>query len=418
MADSYKPTQAMRTEAQRGLDWRKEHGRGGTEVGIARARDIANGKNLPLDTVKRMRSFFARHEVDKKAQGFNPGDDGYPSNGRIAWALWGGDAGQTWANRIATSAESDNNRSFEMSTESLPKVVLDRLTPEQRSKLTDERNTKRGKVGVEVRLASSTPVIKTRDDSTFNLRGYATVYDVAYPIAGGPEAGGWMEIIERGATAKSINDGADVKLLMNHEGIALARTASGTMRLISDDLGMMVDADLDPESPYAQSVRSAVMRGDCDQMSFAFKVIQQNWNEDYSERRIREVMLFDASLVTYPASDATIVQMNGASMDAEERDLDPEAETVEDDLTSQIRALLAQLIAGEAAELESGSPAAQSIRALVNVLCALDWWEEIDEAEDASGDAEEYDETGASMMRSVSLAQAQAEFAALGTPAA
>jgi HK97 family phage prohead protease len=260
--------------------------------------------------------------------------------------------------------------------------------------------------------------VKTRDDSTFNLRGYATVYDVAYPIAGGPEAGGWMEIIERGATAKSINDGADVKLLMNHEGIALARTASGTMRLISDDLGMMVDADLDPESPYAQSVRSAVMRGDCDQMSFAFKVIQQNWNEDYSERRIREVMLFDASLVTYPASDATIVQMNGASMDAEERDLDPEAEAVEDDLTSQIRALLAQLIAGEAAELESGSPAAQSIRALVNVLCALDWWEEIDEAEDASGDAEEYDETGASMMRSVSLAQAQAEFAALGTPAA
>ena len=105
-------------------------------------------------------------------------------------------------------------------------------------------------------------------------------------------------------------------------------------------------------------------------------------------------------------------------MDAEERDLDPEAEAVEDDLTSQIRALLAQLIAGEAAELESGSPAAQSIRALVNVLCALDWWEEIDEAEDASGDAEEYDETGASMMRSVSLAQAQAEFAALGTPAA
>jgi len=418
MADSYKPTQAMRTEAQRGLDWRKEHGRGGTEVGIARARDIANGKNLPLDTVKRMRSFFARHEVDKKAQGFNSGDDGYPSNGRIAWALWGGDAGQTWANRIATSAESDNNRSFDVTTESLPKVVLDRLTPEQRSKLTDERNTKRGKVGVEVRLASSTPVVKTRDDSTFNLRGYATVYDVAYPIAGGPEAGGWMEIIERGATAKSINDGADVKLLMNHEGIALARTASGTMRLISDDLGMMVDADLDPESPYAQSVRSAVMRGDCDQMSFAFKVIQQNWNEDYSERRIREVMLFDASLVTYPASDATIVQMNGASMDAEERDLDPEAEAVEDDLTSQIRALLAQLIAGEAAELESGSPAAQSIRALVNVLCALDWWEEIDEAEDASGDAEEYDETGASMMRSVSLAQAQAEFAALGTPAA
>lgn len=100
-AESYTPTAAMKTEAQRGLDWRKEFGRGGTEIGIARARDIVNGKNLPLETVNRMVSFFARHEVDKEAEGFSPGEDGYPSNGRIAWALWGGDAGRSWANKIA-----------------------------------------------------------------------------------------------------------------------------------------------------------------------------------------------------------------------------------------------------------------------------------------------------------------------------
>ena len=99
--ESYTPTAAMKTEAQRGLDWRKEFGRGGTEIGIARARDIVNGKNLPLETVNRMVSFFARHEVDKEAEGFRPGEDGYPSNGRIAWALWGGDAGRSWANKIA-----------------------------------------------------------------------------------------------------------------------------------------------------------------------------------------------------------------------------------------------------------------------------------------------------------------------------
>lgn len=80
-----------------GLAWRKEFNRGGTMVGVARARDIANGANLSVDTVKRMRSFFARHEVDKKAEGFRPGEKGYPSNGRIAWALWGGDAGKAWA---------------------------------------------------------------------------------------------------------------------------------------------------------------------------------------------------------------------------------------------------------------------------------------------------------------------------------
>jgi hypothetical protein len=98
---TYEPTAAMRSEAERGLAWRREFGRGGTAVGIARARDIASGKSLPIATVLRMRSFFARHEVDKDAEGFRPGEDGYPSNGRIAWALWGGDAGKRWADAIA-----------------------------------------------------------------------------------------------------------------------------------------------------------------------------------------------------------------------------------------------------------------------------------------------------------------------------
>jgi hypothetical protein len=100
MQDSYKPTDGMVAEAERGLSWRREYGRGGTEVGLARARDISNRKNLPLDTVKRMKAYFDRHEVDKKGKGWSPGEDGYPSNGRIAWALWGGDAGWTWARNI------------------------------------------------------------------------------------------------------------------------------------------------------------------------------------------------------------------------------------------------------------------------------------------------------------------------------
>ena len=91
------PTDAMVSEAERALAWRKEFGRGGTEVGIARARDISNKVDLSPDTIRRMTSFFARHEVDKQAEGFRQGEDGYPSNGRIAWALWGGDAGKSWA---------------------------------------------------------------------------------------------------------------------------------------------------------------------------------------------------------------------------------------------------------------------------------------------------------------------------------
>lgn len=94
-----KPTDAMKAEARRGLEWRKEFKRGGTEVGVARARDIINGADLPRSTIARMVSYFARHEVDKQGKGWSPGEDGYPSAGRIAWALWGGDPGKTWAEK-------------------------------------------------------------------------------------------------------------------------------------------------------------------------------------------------------------------------------------------------------------------------------------------------------------------------------
>jgi HK97 family phage major capsid protein/HK97 family phage prohead protease len=108
MLTMYNPTQGMKEEAQRGLDWRREFGRGGTAVGIARARDIVNDRDLSEDTVKRMYSFFSRHEVDKKAEGFNQGEDGYPSNGRIAWALWGGDAGFRWSKAIRDRLEKQD----------------------------------------------------------------------------------------------------------------------------------------------------------------------------------------------------------------------------------------------------------------------------------------------------------------------
>jgi hypothetical protein len=93
-------------EAERGLAWREEFGRGGTAVGVARARDIANGKNLSPSTVSRMVSYFARHEVDKQGQGWSPDQDGFPSAGRIAWALWGGDAGKTWAEKVKRQMDS------------------------------------------------------------------------------------------------------------------------------------------------------------------------------------------------------------------------------------------------------------------------------------------------------------------------
>jgi len=94
---SLKPTEGMAAEARKFFKWREEGNQGGTAVAVARARQLVNRQELSADTVRRMHSFFSRHEVDKEAEGFSAGEEGYPSKGRVAWAAWGGDAGQTWA---------------------------------------------------------------------------------------------------------------------------------------------------------------------------------------------------------------------------------------------------------------------------------------------------------------------------------
>ena len=85
--------------AELGLYYRKLLGKGGTAVGVARARDLANGRNLSLKTLKRMNSYFSRHEVDSNKIGFYKGEKGFPTRGRIAWDLWGGTEGWKWAKK-------------------------------------------------------------------------------------------------------------------------------------------------------------------------------------------------------------------------------------------------------------------------------------------------------------------------------
>jgi HK97 family phage portal protein len=103
----YRPTEAMRTAAQRALDWKAEGFDGGTRIGLARANQIVNGEKLSEDTILRMYSFFSRHEVDKQAEGFNAGEEGFPSPGRVAWDLWGGDAGFRWSTSKRDAMQPD-----------------------------------------------------------------------------------------------------------------------------------------------------------------------------------------------------------------------------------------------------------------------------------------------------------------------
>ena len=101
MADTYSPTSSMKAAARRALKWKADgKAKGaGTPVGWGRATDIVNGSAMSLSTVKRMFSFFSRHEVDKKGKGFYDGPE-FPSNGRIMWDAWGGDAGFSWSRAI------------------------------------------------------------------------------------------------------------------------------------------------------------------------------------------------------------------------------------------------------------------------------------------------------------------------------
>jgi HK97 family phage prohead protease len=144
--------------------------------------------------------------------------------------------------------------------------------------------------------------LEVRADGEGNkLVGYAAVFDSpSEPLP-------WTEFVRRGAFSKTINDGADVRLLVDHEGVPLARTKSGTLTLREDDKGLLVEANLDAANPDAAKVMSALRRGDVSQMSFAFETVKDAWSDDRRTRELREVRLFDVSVVTYPAYEETVV---------------------------------------------------------------------------------------------------------------
>lgn len=105
MAEQFKPTQKMASAARRGLRLREKFGRGGTDVGVRRAHQLAEQSPLDEADVKSMHSFFARHAVDKTAATHQWDSNDDPSAGFIAWLLWGGDAGKAWADRKAKTIE-------------------------------------------------------------------------------------------------------------------------------------------------------------------------------------------------------------------------------------------------------------------------------------------------------------------------
>jgi HK97 family phage prohead protease len=151
------------------------------------------------------------------------------------------------------------------------------------------------------------------DDGTMRLRGYAAVFnDASVPLP-------FKETIAPGAFRKTLSETPDVRLLINHEGLPLARTKNGTLTLTEDDRGLFMDAVI-ADTSEGRDLYKLVERGDVDQMSFAFRVIRQKWSEDRSTRTLTEVSLADGdvSVVTYPAYPTTSVEAREAIKNAME----------------------------------------------------------------------------------------------------
>ena len=265
--NGYEPTAAMREEANRGLEWRREYNRGGTLVGVARARDIAAGKRLPADTVLRMRSYFARHEVDKDAQGFRPGEDGFPSAGRIAWALWGGDPAQAWVESIIESFSEEKSA----------------------NKTGDE-------MGIEFRTATAN--LRAIDPEGMTFEGYASLFDS--PSGEGVEP----EIVKKGAFARSLAAATrgewDVRAYQDHDPkLLLGTTKSGTLELEENEKGLLARIRLNPKISFHRDLAELVrtMQSSLG-MSFGFYSTRANTINDKGVRELRDVKLVEVSALT------------------------------------------------------------------------------------------------------------------------
>jgi len=167
---------------------------------------------------------------------------------------------------------------------------------------TPERRMPAERIPIEMR---ETPNGTGSGPPALTFSGYASVVERRYEIS--DAFGVYGETMARGAFNKSLNEGADVNFLVNHQGISMARTKSGTLRLASDQVGLHAEARLDPNRSDVQILRSAVESGDLDEMSFSFRVVQQQWDDDYEERRILEVNLNqgDVCVCNYAANPHT-----------------------------------------------------------------------------------------------------------------
>lgn len=302
------PPAGAREEAARGLEWRSEFGRGGTAVGIARARDIKNGKRLSPETVKRMKAFFDRHQSDKEGEGWSPGEKGYPSNGRIAHALWGGSPGYSWARKVVRQMEAADERSLDVGEQK--RFGFGEV--EKRSVCVED-NADFPLLSIETRSEEIESNGERREVKRDWIVGYAARFGV-----NSLDMGDFVERIDPGAfrvvsERRGRKKPLETRALFNHDPNHVLGRYPDTLRLIVDERGLRYEV-LPPES--RADIVESIRRGDIKGSSFSFTIGEggETWSNE-NGRSVRTVTkieaLYDVGPVTYPAypdSDVTVAK--------------------------------------------------------------------------------------------------------------
>jgi len=299
----------MKKNMQRGLDNLNRAGDGLTPKTIRDARSIISSGKVSPAKVKLMYAWHARHLSDLKREKSNPNDSETWRASDVAFLLWGSNpwtaptqAGD-WAKRKLDQLEEEGRVSnfYDIGDKAMSttiNILNNKVRINNVNKETENRSF--GLANVEIRE-------KNEGELTYNFSGYASVFNKPYGVR--DSKGSYTETIKPGAFKKTLQEQDDVRFLINHDGIPLARSSSGTLKLEEDDYGLFVECELDPTNPKVAEVASAMKRGDLNEMSFAFAAVRDDF--DGEKRDVQEVRLFDVSVVTYPANSYAGATLRG-----------------------------------------------------------------------------------------------------------
>lgn len=171
--------------------------------------------------------------------------------------------------------------------------------------------------------------IRELESGLLEFVGYASTFDEPYVLE--DWVGEYTEEVVSGAFTKTLAEQADVRFLINHEGLPLARTKSSTLKLSEDEIGLRCEATFDQRDPDVQLIVPKLERRDLAEMSFMFRRIRYEWNEDYDHCKLLELKLYDVSLVTFPANPNTWGGLRGIDL------LEAFANTAPDELLAEAR---------------------------------------------------------------------------------